>query len=75
MSKKKGTKPERKRRGKQRAIKNQIKKRKENKMLGQNAKRGREKSLTKGNKRTEPKIKVLAHKLLASTLSYLMLAP
>jgi hypothetical protein len=32
MSKKKGTKPERKRRGKQRAIKNQIKKRKENKI-------------------------------------------
>jgi hypothetical protein len=30
--------------------------------------------LTKGNKRKEPKIKVLAHELLASTLSYLMLA-
>jgi hypothetical protein len=36
---------------------------------------GREKNLTKGNKRKEPKIKVLAHELLASTLSYLMLAP
>jgi hypothetical protein len=31
--------------------------------------------LTKGNKRKEPKITVLAHELLASTLSYLMLAP
>jgi hypothetical protein len=31
--------------------------------------------LTKGNKRKEPKIKILAHKLLAFTLSYLMLAP
>jgi hypothetical protein len=29
--------------------------------------------LTKGNKKTEPKIKFLAHELLASTLSYLML--
>jgi hypothetical protein len=38
-------------------------------------KRGREKNLTKGNKRKEPKIKVLTHELLASTLSYLMLAP
>jgi hypothetical protein len=37
-------------------------------------KRGREKNLTKGNKRKEPKIKVLTHELLASTLSYLMLA-
>jgi hypothetical protein len=33
------------------------------------------KNLTKNNKRKEPKIKVLAHELLASTLSYLMLAP
>jgi hypothetical protein len=38
-------------------------------------KRDREKNLTKGNKRTEPQIKVLTHELLASTLSYLMLAP
>jgi hypothetical protein len=33
------------------------------------------KKVTKGNKRKKPKIKVLAHELLASTLSYLMLAP
>jgi hypothetical protein len=33
------------------------------------------KTTTKGNKRKEPKIKVLIHELLASTLSYLMLAP
>jgi hypothetical protein len=38
-------------------------------------KRGREKNLTKGNKRTELKIKVLTYELTASTLSYLMLAP
>jgi hypothetical protein len=31
--------------------------------------------LTKDNKRKEPKITVLAHELLAFTLSYLMLAP
>jgi hypothetical protein len=31
--------------------------------------------LTKGNKRKESKFKVLAHELLSSTLSYLMLAP
>jgi hypothetical protein len=74
--KKSGTKQERKRRGKQREIKNQIKKRrKDNKTLSQKAKKGQEKNLTKGNKRKEPKIKVLAHELLASTLSYLMLAP
>jgi hypothetical protein len=35
----------------------------------------REKNLTKDNKRKESKIKVLAHKLLASTLSYLILSP
>jgi hypothetical protein len=38
-------------------------------------KMGGEKNLTKGNKRKESKINVLAHELLASTLSYLMLAP
>jgi hypothetical protein len=55
-------------------IKNQIKK--DNKTLSQKSeKRGREKNLTKGNKRKEPKIKFLAHELLASILSYLMLAP
>jgi hypothetical protein len=33
-----------------------------------------EKNLTKDNKKKEPKIKILAHELLAFTLSYLMLA-
>jgi hypothetical protein len=33
------------------------------------------KNLTKCNKRKEPKINILAHELLASTHSYLMLAP
>jgi hypothetical protein len=75
MSKKIGTKQERKIREKQRVIKNQIKKIKDNKTLSKKQKRGREKNLTKGNKRKELKIKVLAHELLASTLSYLMLAP
>jgi hypothetical protein len=58
-------------------IKNQIKKRrKDNKMLSQKSEKGvGEKNLTEDNKRKEPKIKVLAHELLASTLSYLMLAP
>jgi hypothetical protein len=57
--------------------KNQIKKRrKDNKTLSQKNEKGtRKKNLTKDNKRKEPKIKVLAHELLASTLSYLMLAP
>jgi hypothetical protein len=64
MSKKK---QERKRRRKQRAIKKPNKKREKTKGQGKN--------LTKYNKRKEPKIKVLAHELLASTLSYLMLAP
>jgi hypothetical protein len=35
---------------------------------------GMEKNLTKDNKKKEPKIKVLAHELLAFTLSYLILA-
>jgi hypothetical protein len=61
---------------KQRAIKKpNQKRRKGNKTLSQKAKKGREKNLTKGNKRKEPKIKVLSHELLAFTLSYLMLAP
>jgi hypothetical protein len=33
------------------------------------------KNLIKDNKRKEPKIKILTHELLASALSYLMLAP
>jgi hypothetical protein len=64
-----------KKKGKQRVIKNQIKKRKDNKTLSKKYEKGAEKNLTKCNKRTEPEIKVLAHELLASTLSYLMLAP
>jgi hypothetical protein len=50
------------------------KKEKGNKMLGQKMKRG-EKKLDKSNKKKEPNIKILSHKLLAFTLSYLMLAP
>jgi hypothetical protein len=50
--------------------------RKGNKTLNQKSEKGtRKKNLTKGNKMKEPKIKVLAHELLASTLSYLMLPP
>jgi hypothetical protein len=66
-----------KRRRKQRAIKKPNKKRrKDNKTLNQKSKKGAgKKNLIKGNKRTEVKIKVLAHELLASTLSYLMLVP
>jgi hypothetical protein len=51
------------------------KRRKDNKMLSQKSEKGAGKKLDKSNKRKEPKIKVLAHELLASTLSYLMLAP
>jgi hypothetical protein len=38
-------------------------------------KNGQGKNLTKDNKRKEPKIKILSHELLASTISYLMLIP
>jgi hypothetical protein len=52
------------------------KRKKDNKTLSQKSEKGQgNKNLTKGNKRKEPKIKVLAYELLASTLSYLMLAP
>jgi hypothetical protein len=72
---KKKEKKEPKKRGEQRAIINQIKKkRKNNKTLSQKVKKGG-KNLTKENKKKEPKIKVLTHELLAFTLSYLMLAP
>jgi hypothetical protein len=59
MSKKKNRyKTKVKRRGKQRS----IKRRKDNKTLSQKSEKGAgEKNLTKDNKRTEPKIKVLAH--------------
>jgi hypothetical protein len=43
-------------------------------MLSQKSEKGQEKNLTKDNKRKEPKIKVMTHELLASTLSYIMLA-
>jgi hypothetical protein len=49
--------------------------RKCNKTLSQKSEKGAEKNLTKDNKRKKPKINILAHELLASTLSYLMLAP
>jgi hypothetical protein len=57
-------------------IKNQItKRRKDNKTLSQKSEKGAgKKTLTKGNKRKELNIKVLTHELLASTLSYLILA-
>jgi hypothetical protein len=63
MSKKTGTKQDRKIMEKQRAIKIQIKKRrKDNKTLSQKSEKGTgKKNLTKGNKRKEPKIKFLAH--------------
>jgi hypothetical protein len=52
------------------------KREKDNKMLSQKSeKMAWKKNLTKGNKKKEPKIKVLTHELLAYTLSYLMLAP
>jgi hypothetical protein len=60
---------------KQRAIKNQIKMRKDNKMLSQKSKKWPGKNLIKYNKKKEPKIKVLTHELISFTLSYLMLAP
>jgi hypothetical protein len=62
--------------GENKGNKNQIRKRRKgNKMLSQRSEKGWEKTWQKGNKKKEPKIKVLAHELLASTLSYLMLAP
>jgi hypothetical protein len=56
--------------------KNQFDKRiKDNKTLRKKVKNGQKKTLTEDNKKKKPKIKVLAYELLASTLSYLMLAP
>jgi hypothetical protein len=75
---KKGAKQGRKEEGgERRAIKNQIeKRRKDNKTLNQKNEKGWEKNFDKkAIKEKEPKIKVLAHELLAFTLSYLMLAP
>jgi hypothetical protein len=65
-----------KRSEKQRMIKKSNKKRRKgNKTLSQKSEKGAGKKLTKGNKRKEPKIKILTHELLASTLYYIMLAP
>jgi hypothetical protein len=55
--------------------KSNKKRRKDNKTLSQKSEKRAKKNLTKGNKRKEPKIKVLSHELLAFTLSYLILAP
>jgi hypothetical protein len=58
--------------------KNQFDKtRKDNKTLSQKRKRkgAGKKTLTENNKKKEPKIKLSAHELLASTLFYLMLTP
>jgi hypothetical protein len=66
MSKKKGETKDNK--------KNQFdKRRKDNKTLNKKVKSVEKNFLTEDKK--EPKIKVLAHKLLAFTLYYLMLAP
>jgi hypothetical protein len=47
--------------------------RKGNKTLSQKSEKGREKLDKKTVKEKEPKIKVMTHELLVSTLSYLML--
>jgi hypothetical protein len=73
--KKQGQNKSEKEGGKQRAIKNQIeKRRKGNKTLSQKSEKGRKKLDKKAIKKKEPKIKVLTHELSALTLSYLMLA-
>jgi hypothetical protein len=52
------------------------KRRKDNKTLSQkNENETEKKNFDRRQKKKEPKIKVPAHKLLASTLSYPMLAP
>jgi hypothetical protein len=48
--------------------------RKYNKTLSQQSEKGRKKLDKKTIKEKKSKIKILAHKLLASTLSYLMVA-
>jgi hypothetical protein len=56
--------------------KNQFdKRRKDNKTLRKKTKRDEKKTLIKDNKKKEPKIKIPARELLASTLSYLILTP
>jgi hypothetical protein len=72
--KKTGTKQERKRRGETMGDKKpNRKRRKGNKTLSQKSEKERDFFDKKAIKK-EPKINVLAHELLASTLSYLMLA-
>jgi hypothetical protein len=74
--KKIGIKQEWKRMGKTKGDKKLNQKTKKcDKTLSQKSEKGREKTWQKGNKKKELKIKVLAYELLASTLSYLMLAP
>jgi hypothetical protein len=51
------------------------KKRKDNKTLSQKNEKKAEIFFDKGSKMKESKIKILIYELLASTLSYLMLAP
>jgi hypothetical protein len=77
MSKKSGTKQERKRSGVKTKDdkKSNKKRRKSNKTLSQKTKRAGKKLDKKAIKEKEPKIKIHAHELLAFTLSYLMLAP
>jgi hypothetical protein len=77
MTQKTGTKQERKRRGETKGDKkSNQKRRKGNKTLTQKSVKGQEKQLNKkAIKKKESKIRVLAHELLAFTLSYLMLTP
>jgi hypothetical protein len=70
MSQKTGTKQERKRKDDKKSNK---KRRKGNKSLSQKSEKGREKLDKELIKENELKIKVQTHKLLASTLSYLMI--
>jgi hypothetical protein len=65
-----------KKKEKQKSIKKPNKKKeKNNKTLSQKSEKGVVRKTSKDNKRAEPKIQFLAYKLLASTLSYLMIAP
>jgi hypothetical protein len=75
MSQKIGTKQERKRRGETKGDKNQIEKWEMTIKRSQKSEKGRKKTWQKAIKYKKPKIKILTHELLASTLSYLMLPP
>jgi hypothetical protein len=55
--------------------KSNRKRRKGNKTLSQKSEKGQKKLNKKTIKKKKPKIKILAHELLAFILSYLMLAP